>query len=209
MRKIALEEHFLSPGFEDYWLPTMGGVDQKAVSGLLARLKDFGDTRVAAMDSAGIARAVLSISGPGVQVERDAATARRRAAEANDFLAGEVAKRPDRYSGFGHLPMQDAHAAADELERCVRDLKFCGAMINGHTNGEYLDHPSLHPFWERAEALQAQPSTFIRPIRFRRLPRWQASRACGAPPGNGALKPARMRCGSFSPACSIVFRARR
>jgi 2,3-dihydroxybenzoate decarboxylase len=133
----------------------MGGVDQKAVSGLLARLKDFGDTRVAAMDSAGIARAVLSISGPGVQVERDAATARRRAAEANDFLAGEVAKRPDRYSGFGHLPMQDAHAAADELERCVRDLKFCGAMINGHTNGEYLDHPSLHPFWERAEALQA------------------------------------------------------
>ena len=155
MRKIALEEHFLSPGFEDYWLPTMGGVDQKAVSGLLARLKDFGDTRVAAMDSGGIARAVLSISGPGVQVERDAATARRRAAEANDFLAGEVAKRPDRYSGFGHLPMQDAHAAADELERCVRDLKFCGAMINGHTNGEYLDHPSLHPFWERAEALQA------------------------------------------------------
>jgi 2,3-dihydroxybenzoate decarboxylase len=155
MRKIALEEHFLSPGFEDYWLPTMGGVDQKAVSGLLARLKDFDDTRVAAMDSAGIARAVLSISGPGVQVERDAATARRRAAEANDFLAGEVAKRPDRYSGFGHLPMQDAHAAADELERCVRDLKFCGAMINGHTNGEYLDHPSLHPFWERAEALQA------------------------------------------------------
>jgi len=161
MRKIALEEHFLSPGFEDYWLPTMGGVDQKAVSGLFARLQDFGDTRLKAMDSAGIARAVLSISGPGVQVERDAATARRRATEANDFLAGEVVKRPDRYSGFGHLPMQDARAAADELERCVRDLKFCGAMINGHTNGEYLDHPSLHPFWERAEALGA--TVYIHP----------------------------------------------
>jgi 2,3-dihydroxybenzoate decarboxylase len=155
MRKIALEEHFLSPGFEDYWLPTMGNVDQKAVSGLLGRLKDFGDMRLQAMDSAGIARSVLSISGPGVQVERDAAAARRRAATANDFLAGEVAKRPERYSGFGHLPMQDARAAAAELERCVRDLKFCGAMINGHTNGQYLDHPSLHPFWERAEALDA------------------------------------------------------
>jgi 2,3-dihydroxybenzoate decarboxylase len=161
MRKIALEEHFLSPGFEDYWLPTMGGVDQKAVSGLFARLQDFGDTRLKATDSAGIARAVLSISGPGVQVERDAATARRRATEANDFLAGEVVKRPDRYSGFGHLHMQDARAAADELERCVRDLKFCGAMINGHTNGEYLDHPSLHPFWERAEALGA--TVYIHP----------------------------------------------
>ena len=155
MRKIALEEHFLSPGFEDYWLPTMGNVDQKAVSGLLARLKDFGDMRIAAMDSGGIARAVLSVSGPGVQAERDAATARRRAAEANDFLAGEVAKRADRYSGFGHLPMQDGAAAADELERCIRDLKFCGAMINGHTNGQYLDHPSLFPFWERAEATGA------------------------------------------------------
>jgi 2,3-dihydroxybenzoate decarboxylase len=155
MRKIALEEHFLSPGFEDYWLPTMGNVDQKAVSGLQARLKDFGDLRLSAMDSAGIARAVLSISGPGVQAERDAATARRRAAAANDFLAGEVGKRPDRYSGFGHLPMQDASAAADELQRCMRELKFCGAMINGHTNGQYLDHPSVAPFWERAEALQA------------------------------------------------------
>jgi 2,3-dihydroxybenzoate decarboxylase len=133
----------------------MGNVDQKAVSGLLARLKDFGDMRIAAMDSGGIARAVLSVSGPGVQAERDAATARRRAAEANDFLAGEVAKRADRYSGFGHLPMQDGVAAADELERCIRDLKFCGAMINGHTNGQYLDHPSLFPFWERAEATGA------------------------------------------------------
>jgi 2,3-dihydroxybenzoate decarboxylase len=155
MRKIALEEHFLSPGFEDYWLPTMGNVDQKAVRGLLARLQDFGEMRVAAMDSGGIARAVLSVSGPGVQVERDAPTARRRAAEANDFLAGEVAKRPDRYSGFGHLPVQDGRAAADELERCIRELKFCGALINGHTNGQYLDHPSLFPFWERAEAIGA------------------------------------------------------
>jgi 2,3-dihydroxybenzoate decarboxylase len=28
-------------------------------------------------------------------------------------------------------------------------------MINGHTNGQYLDHPSLSPFWERVEALGA------------------------------------------------------
>jgi 2,3-dihydroxybenzoate decarboxylase len=37
----------------------------------------------------------------------------------------------------------------------VRELNFCGAMINGHTNGQYLDHPSLQPFWERAEELLA------------------------------------------------------
>jgi 2,3-dihydroxybenzoate decarboxylase len=155
IRKIALEEHFLCPSLEEYWLPTMSGVDPKAVSGLLARLTDFGQMRLESMDRVGITRSVLSIAGPGVQNERDVATARRRAAEANDFLAGEVGKRPDRYSGFGHLAMQDPRAAADELERCMRELKFCGAMINGHTNGQYLDHPSLHPFWERAEALEA------------------------------------------------------
>jgi 2,3-dihydroxybenzoate decarboxylase len=155
VHKIALEEHFLDPSLQDYWLPTVANVDAKVAGGLLERLKDFGDRRLEAMDSAGIARSVLSIAGPGVQSERDAAMARRRAAEANDFLAGEVAKRPDRYSGFAHLPMQDPRAAADELERCMRELKFCGAMINGHTNGQYLDHPALHPFWERAEALAA------------------------------------------------------
>jgi 2,3-dihydroxybenzoate decarboxylase len=98
---------------------------------------------------------VLSLSGPGVQIERDAATACRKASEANDFLAREIDRRPDRYSGFGHLAMQDPHAAADELERCMRELKFCGVMINGHTNGQYLDDPALFPFWERAQHLDA------------------------------------------------------
>ena len=56
----------------------MAGVDPQVVSGLLARLKDFGDMRLQAMDDAGIARSVLSIAGPGVQSERDVATARRR-----------------------------------------------------------------------------------------------------------------------------------
>ena len=155
VQKIALEEHFLCPGFIDYWNPTAADLPAARRERALARLTDFGETRLAAMDAAGIARAVLAIAGPGVQAERDSATAIRNAHVANDFLTRQVQKRPDRYSGFAHLPMQDAKAAADELERCMRELKFCGAMINGHTNGQYLDHPSLAPFWERAEILGA------------------------------------------------------
>ncbi|MFL5071203.1 MAG: amidohydrolase family protein [Xanthobacteraceae bacterium] len=155
VQKIALEEHFLCPGLEDYWNSTVEDVPPEVRTRLLARLSDFGDMRLETMDKAGIARAVLSVSGPGVQVERDTQTAIRKAREANDILAREIHKRPNRYAGLGHLPMQDAAAAADELERCMQDLKFCGAMINGHTNGQYLDHPSLHPFWERAQALGA------------------------------------------------------
>lgn len=155
VQKIALEEHFLSPGLVDYWRPTMTEVAAPFVEHLYKRLTDFGDLRLETMDKAGIARSVLSISGPGVQAERDPAVATRKAREANDFLAVEIQKRPDRYSGFAHIAVQDPHAAAAELERCMRDLKFAGAMINGHTNGLYLDDPSLAPFWERAEALGA------------------------------------------------------
>jgi 2,3-dihydroxybenzoate decarboxylase len=153
VKKIALEEHFLCPSFIDYWNPTAADLPPQIRERALARLTDFGETRLSVMDRAGITRAVLGLAGPGVQAERDPATAVRNARAANDFLAGEIEKRPDRYSGFAHLPMQDARAAAQELERCVRELKFCGAMINGHTNGQYLDDPALSPFWERAEAL--------------------------------------------------------
>lgn len=155
VQKIALEEHFLSPGLVDYWRPTMTEVAPAFVERLFKRLTDFGDLRLETMDKAGIARSVLSVSGPGVQAERDPALATKKAREANDFLAVEIQKRPDRYSGFAHIAVQDPRAAADELERCVRDLKFAGAMINGHTNGMYLDDTSLAPFWERAEALGA------------------------------------------------------
>ena len=155
VKKIALEEHFLSPGLVDYWRPTMSEVPRERAEYFFRNLTDFGELRLKSMDEAGIARAVLSIAGPGVQAERDAAKATSRARELNDFLAAEIAKRPDRYSGFAHLAMQDAKSAADELERCVHELKFCGAMINGHTLGQYLDDAALYPFWERADALGA------------------------------------------------------
>ncbi|HTH99127.1 MAG TPA: amidohydrolase family protein [Stellaceae bacterium] len=152
-QKIALEEHFLAPGFDDYWNPTVADVPAAVRQRLHGALTDFGGQRLEIMDQAGIRWSVLSLSGPGVQVEPDTATAIRRARQANDFLAREVSKQPTRFAGFAHLPMQDGKAAADELERCVRDLGFKGALINGQTNGRHLDHPDLFPFWERVEAL--------------------------------------------------------
>ncbi len=155
VKKIALEEHFLSPGLVDIWRPTMSDVPALLTERLFAQLTDFGDKRLESMDKAGIEKAVLSISGPGVQAVRDPSAATRLAREANDFLAEQVARKPERYAGFAHIAVQDPRAAADELERCMRELKFCGAMINGHTHGLYLDDRSLDPFWERAQALGA------------------------------------------------------
>ncbi|WP_431280608.1 amidohydrolase family protein [Humitalea sp. 24SJ18S-53] len=151
--KIALEEHIIIPSFLGYLNKAMPPVPAEARATLIRRMSDFGEERLAAMDGAGVERAVLSISGPGVQAEPDTATATRLAAEANDALAREIQKRPDRYGGFAHLAMQDPATAARELERCVRDLKFQGAMINHHTLGVYLDDPRNDVFWEALQGL--------------------------------------------------------
>ena len=151
--KIALEEHCMTPGLAEYWLPTMTDVPPAAVEKLHGRLKDYHGERIEIMDRSGIAYSLLGVAGPGVQAERDPATATRRARESNDQLDAEIAKNPKRLGALAHLAVQDAKAAADELERCVRQLGFKGAMINGHTRGLYLDHESVYPLWERAEAL--------------------------------------------------------
>lgn len=153
--KIALEEHFMAPDFMEYFAETYPNINPEIAKFAPVALQDFGDRRISVMDQHQIDFVVLSLAGPGVQVEKDAAVALRRSKEVNDFLAREIQKRPSRYGGFAHLAMQNPAAAADELERCVHDLGFQGAMINGQSNGEYLDLDKYSVFWERAAALEA------------------------------------------------------
>lgn len=149
---IALEEHFMAPGLVEYFGRTAINISPEMFGKATDALRDFGERRLAAMDEVGIETAVLSVSGPGVQAETETAIAVRKAREANDFLAEQTAVQP-RYKGFAHLAMQDPSAAADELERAVRDLAMVGAMINGQTNGAYLDDDRFSVFWERAADL--------------------------------------------------------
>jgi 2,3-dihydroxybenzoate decarboxylase len=153
--KVALEEHFLIPDFVDYFAETYPNINPEIRKFGTGVLQDLGEQRLAVMDQSGVDFVVLSIAGPGVQVERDAGVAKRKAKAANDFLADQIRRRPTRYGGFAHLAMQDPAEAATELERSVRELGFQGAMINGQTNGEYLDLDKYSVFWERAAALQA------------------------------------------------------
>lgn len=151
-RKIALEEHFTTPELAQRYVarPTLSDA---LFADIERRLVDFDALRLETMDRAGIDLSVLSVTTPGVQAESDAATAIRLARAANDALAEQVARHPSRYAGFAHLPLQDPKAAAEELERCVRQLGFVGALINGQTRGQYLDADGFLPFWERVAAL--------------------------------------------------------
>src|SRR5262249_22292561 len=102
VKKIAVEEHCLCPGFEEFWSPTEADMPAGRREALLARLTDFGEMRLELMERAAIERCVLSVAGPGVQAERDAKTACDKARAANGFLARGNAKRPQRDSGVSH-----------------------------------------------------------------------------------------------------------
>ena len=147
IRKIALEEHFGTPGFQGYSKSFTQHIAPNVLRDLAARLSDFDEQRIVEMDRAGIDYTILSQTGPSVQGEPDAALAISRAKESNDFLAQQIARHPSRFGGFATLPMHDAKAASDELTRTVREFGFKGALVNGHTLGVYYDDRAYDPFW--------------------------------------------------------------
>jgi predicted TIM-barrel fold metal-dependent hydrolase len=150
-RVVALEEAFLHPRVWDLFPESL----QQKYQPVRARLNDVGAERIRQMDAAGIDVQVLSHVGPGVQIllDEQAELAVAVSREVNDWLAEAIAAYSARFAGFAMLPTQSPSHAADELERSVRDLGFVGALINGHTNGRYLDDPSFDVLLDRAETL--------------------------------------------------------
>lgn len=154
--KVALEEHFAIP---DTVMDSHGFLGASVWDELKARLLDMQDRRLREMDAHGIEVMLPSLNAPAVQAIPDLAHATGIARRANDFLAEEVAKRPDRFRGLAALPMQDPEAAARELARCVTDLGFVGALVNGFsqvgdgTRPTYYDLPQYRPFWAEVERL--------------------------------------------------------
>jgi 2,3-dihydroxybenzoate decarboxylase len=152
LKKIILEEHFLPPEFQ--MNPQVSRLlNPHIIEYVFPRLTGMEQERLDEMDKYGIEKQVLSLNAPGVQAETDTATAIKKAKHINDTLAEMVHRHPDRFAGFATLPLQDPQVAADELERAVTQLGFKGAMVNGHTNGEFLDEQKFWGVWERAEAL--------------------------------------------------------
>lgn len=156
--KIAVEEHFVTPELKDTIFGSIGW-DPAEWSAMAAALQETDDIRLADMDAAGIEVAAISLAAPCIQDVVDAAEATAKASAANDALAVVVAAHPDRYVGLAALALQDPEGAADELERCVNELGFRGALANGYSSvgdletAAYYDEPQYLPFWERVAAL--------------------------------------------------------
>jgi len=154
--KIGLEEHF---AISDTLSDSKGFLADSVWSELESRLMDMQERRIAEMDRYGMQMMILSLNAPAVQAIPDAKKAVDTARRANDYLAREVAKRPDRFQALAALAMQDPDAATRELQRCVKELKFRGALVNGFSQiGDpnsmvYLDDKRYAGFWAECEKL--------------------------------------------------------
>jgi uncharacterized protein len=153
MRTITLEEHVSTPDF-------LRAVDAQShrelanefIRKVREKLVDLGPGRLADMDAAHIDMQVLSLAG-GDMDRLDSATATALARDVNDALAAAVQAYPARFAAFASVNLQHPDSAASELERCIHRLRFAGVMVNGATQGAFLDDPRFAPFWEAAHAL--------------------------------------------------------
>ena len=154
--KIGLEEHFAIP---DTLGDSKGFLADAVWPELEHRLMDIQDYRLRQMDEHGMELMLLSLNAPAVQAIHDRKRASALARRANDFLAEEVQKRPERFQGLAALAMQDPDEATRELRRCVKELGFRGALVNGFSQIDdpnsmvYLDDARYRGFWAECEAL--------------------------------------------------------
>jgi predicted TIM-barrel fold metal-dependent hydrolase len=72
----------------------------------------------------------------------------------NDQLAAAIAPYPKRFRGFCFLAMALPEQAAAELERCVSQLGFVGALVDTHLADEtFYESSKFDPIWETAQRL--------------------------------------------------------
>ena len=146
--KIGLEEHFAiddtlndSKGFfpDDIWVEVRD------------RILDLHGRRLRLMDEFGMQMMILSLNAPAIQAIPDAKKANEIARKANDYLAEQVQKRPDRFQALAALPLQDPDMAAQGAAALRQGPR------HGRRAGQRLlaDRRSEHDRLSRREAVLA------------------------------------------------------
>ena len=159
-RLITLEEHAVTPLPVPSTSITFETFSPKFLAGLKERLGDIG-LRLKIMDANKIGAQIISLNQPTAQAFVELKDSIEFCERANDFVYKNYCKKyPERFFAFATLPTQNGDAAAEELERCVKEYGFVGAMINGFTatedptRGLYLDDKQFDALWEVSQRLQ-------------------------------------------------------
>lgn len=155
--KISLEDHYESPDWDATGDPINETArDEEEYFKIVKNKLHSADERIKDMDRNGVEMSVMSLTQPGIQEIIDTKDAVRIAHEMNIWVyENYVKKYPKRFNAFAAVAMQDPESACKELEFCIKELGFVGALINGYTmkgnkdHIEYLDEPQNFCFWKK------------------------------------------------------------
>ena len=131
------------------------------------KLTDVEEQRLPYMDKVGIDMQILSyINLASGMLKGEERT--NSCIKGNEFLKEQVDKHPDRFMAFACLPLWDVEASVKELERCVKEYGFKGALVQGKFDGHFLDEKQFIPIFEKAAELDVpvyfHPSMPVREI---------------------------------------------
>ena len=161
MKCITIEEHITSNEIleecrknqfneGEISLERMKFFEEKAL--VKGKLNDIEKERLPYMNKTGITMQVLSYVNP---IDSDMSNDKKTelCKKENNFLKEKIDQHPDRFSAFASIPLWDVDESVKELERCVNELGFVGALVMGKFNGHFLDEKQFIKFFEKAAEL--------------------------------------------------------
>ncbi|RIQ21863.1 amidohydrolase family protein [Jiangella rhizosphaerae] len=150
MTLIDVHAHFLT---EDYVAAAVRA-GHRAPDGMPGWPRWSADGQLDLMDRHGIARAVLSVSSPGVHFGDDV-RARVLARQVNEAAAASVARRPDRFGFLAALPLPDLDGAVAEAGHAFDQLGADGVVVLTNAAGRYPGDPRLEALWRFLDEREA------------------------------------------------------
>jgi aminocarboxymuconate-semialdehyde decarboxylase len=109
------------------------------------------ESRMRAMDKAGVAMHALSLTQPMV-FWAPPAFSLKLCQTFNDACVAVHQQYPDRFVGLAMLPMQDPASAASEFDRVAKLPAIRGIYLGTHINGRNLSEKDYWPIYARCEA---------------------------------------------------------
>jgi 6-methylsalicylate decarboxylase len=106
------------------------------------------------MDRAGVEKALLSITTPGLWFNNDE-TARKIARHSNDYAAKLRADHPGRFGLFTALPLPDVEGALREIAYGLDTLKADGVGLITSYGNKWLGDPAFDPVLEELNRRKA------------------------------------------------------
>ncbi len=150
--RIDTHQHIVPPRYAQ-WLASLG-----QLAGGLPIPPWSADKALALMDAARIAKAVLSVSTPGVHLgqgpEADR-VAREKAREVNEFAAQVAIDHPGRFGFFATLTLPDVEGAIAEADYALDHLKAQGVVLLANVGGQYLGDAAWAPLMDHLNRRKA------------------------------------------------------